>query len=57
MLVRVFDDEDSAWVREHGGTPIVYSDAAAEEFASWFKSSGLGSRTRGEAEEKAPTEI
>lgn len=37
VLVRVFEDEDADWVRSQGGTPIVYSDAAAEEFIRWFE--------------------
>lgn len=36
ILVRVFEDEDATWVEEQGGIPILYSDAAAEEFAAWF---------------------
>lgn len=38
VLIRVFDDEDAAWVRELGGIPVLYSDAAAEEFRDWFRS-------------------
>jgi hypothetical protein len=36
VLVRVFDDEDAAWVTEQGGIPVVYSEAAAEDFLRWF---------------------
>lgn len=36
ILVRVFEDEDATWVERAGGIPILYSDAAAKEFASWF---------------------
>ena len=36
VLVRVFDDADAAWVHALGGTPIVYSEAAADEFIEWF---------------------
>jgi CPA2 family monovalent cation:H+ antiporter-2 len=36
VLVRVFEDQDAEWVRAHGGTPIIYSEAAAEEFVRWF---------------------
>jgi Trk K+ transport system NAD-binding subunit len=43
VLVRVFEDEDADWVRELGGTPIVYSAAAADDFIRWFD------RTFGEA--------
>jgi len=37
LMVRVFEDEDADWVRAAGGTPIVYSDAAADEFMRWFE--------------------
>jgi Kef-type K+ transport system membrane component KefB len=36
VLVRVFEDVDADWVRELGGTPIIYSEAAAEDFIRWF---------------------
>jgi Kef-type K+ transport system membrane component KefB len=36
VLVRVFEDEDAEWAREHGAIPVVYSEAAAEEFLVWF---------------------
>jgi hypothetical protein len=36
VLVRVFEDEDAEWVAALGGTPIVYSAAAAEDFIRWF---------------------
>ncbi|CAN5859989.1 cation:proton antiporter [soil metagenome] len=37
VLVRVFDPADAIWVREMGGRPILYSEAAAEEFLRWFE--------------------
>jgi Kef-type K+ transport system membrane component KefB len=40
-LVRVFENEDAEWVRRRGGTPVVYSEAAAEEFMRWFVRSEL----------------
>lgn len=36
VLVRVFDEHDAAWIRELGGTPIIYSQAAAQEMMRWF---------------------
>jgi Kef-type K+ transport system membrane component KefB len=36
VVVRVFDDEDAAWVAARGATPVVGSQAAAEDFVSWF---------------------
>jgi Kef-type K+ transport system membrane component KefB len=36
VLVRVFEDEDAEWARQHGAIPVVYSEAAADEFLAWF---------------------
>jgi len=36
ILVRVFDLEDAQWVRDRGGTPVVYSVAAAEGMLRWY---------------------
>lgn len=36
-LVRVFDDADAAWVRERGGIPVLYSEAAADGLMEWFE--------------------
>jgi Kef-type K+ transport system membrane component KefB len=36
-LVRVFEPADAEWIREMGGTPVLYSAAAAEEFLRWFE--------------------
>jgi FlaA1/EpsC-like NDP-sugar epimerase len=36
ILVRVFEDEDAEWARGYGAMPVVYSEAAAEEFLAWF---------------------
>lgn len=49
VLVRVFDNEDAAWVEEHGGTPILYSKAAAEDFMSWFRSADAPGRGKAPA--------
>ncbi|MBI4522077.1 MAG: cation:proton antiporter, partial [Gemmatimonadetes bacterium] len=35
-LVRVFDDEGADLVRRLGGTPILVSEAAAEDFMEWY---------------------
>jgi Kef-type K+ transport system membrane component KefB len=37
VLVRVFEEEDAEWVRSMGGTPIVYSEAAADGLLRWFE--------------------
>lgn len=36
VLVRVFDEEDAEWVRERGGTPFLYSRAAADGLIDWY---------------------
>lgn len=36
VLVRVFDDEDAAWIAARGGIPVAYSEAAAEDFTRWY---------------------
>jgi Kef-type K+ transport system membrane component KefB len=36
VLVRVFEDEDAEWVRKLGGTPVIYSEAAAEGLLRWY---------------------
>jgi Kef-type K+ transport system membrane component KefB len=38
VLVRVFEEEDSEWILAMGGTPIVYSKAAAEGLLRWYDS-------------------
>jgi hypothetical protein len=37
MLIRVFDPADAEWIRAAGGQPVLYVDAAAEEFMAWFR--------------------
>jgi CPA2 family monovalent cation:H+ antiporter-2 len=36
VLVRVFEEDDAAWMREMGGTPVLYSEAAAEAMLDWY---------------------
>lgn len=36
VLVRAFNVEEEAWVRERGGIPISYSTAAARDLLEWF---------------------
>lgn len=36
VLVRVFDPEDAERISALGGTPVLYSQAAAEDFLKWF---------------------
>ncbi len=36
VLCRVFEEEDADWVRAMGGTPVIYSEAAADGLLRWF---------------------
>lgn len=38
VLVRVFDEEDAAWIRDLGGTPVLSSLRAAESLLEWYGS-------------------
>ncbi|HUG41184.1 MAG TPA: cation:proton antiporter [Longimicrobiales bacterium] len=40
VIVRVFDEEDAAWILALGGTPVLYSEAAAERFFHWYDRGG-----------------
>ena len=45
VVVRGFSAEDARWIEELGGIPVVYAEAAAEEFLRWFdEESGLAGR-------------
>lgn len=44
VIVRVFDEADAGWIREAGGTPVLYSEAAAERFFVWYDREGPGGR-------------
>lgn len=37
VIVRVFEDEDEALIREAGGITVSFSDAAADGFFEWFE--------------------
>lgn len=53
VLVRVFEEEDAAWVRALGGTPVLSSLRAAESLLEWYGAEGeeldrrLADRLRG----------
>lgn len=36
ILVRVFEEEEAEHIRAHGGTPVLFSHAAADAFLQWF---------------------
>jgi Kef-type K+ transport system membrane component KefB len=36
VIVRVFDDSDAERLRELGAVPVVYAEAAAEDFLRWY---------------------
>ena len=37
VLVRVFDEADATWVMRHGGIPVVYSLASADNLMDWYE--------------------
>lgn len=39
VIVRVFEEEDADWIRELGGTPVLYSHAASEGLMQWIEKS------------------
>jgi CPA2 family monovalent cation:H+ antiporter-2 len=41
VIVRGFSEQDAQWIREHGGMPILYSEAAAVDFLSWYEGQRL----------------
>jgi Kef-type K+ transport system membrane component KefB len=46
VLVRVFEEEDAEWIRALGGTPVLYSEAAADGLLRWVdREMGGGSGT------------
>jgi len=52
VIVRVFEQADADWVREMGGTPILYSEAAADSMLRWFereRAAGSQESRRGDA--------
>jgi Kef-type K+ transport system membrane component KefB len=40
VIVRVFEESDAEWIRARGGTPVLYSEAAAERFFAWYDRKG-----------------
>ena len=36
VIVRVFEEADAEWISAMGGTPVLYSTAAAEGLLEWF---------------------
>jgi Kef-type K+ transport system membrane component KefB len=43
VLVRVFDPAAAERIHEQGGIPVLYSQAAAQEFMRWFEQLSIGS--------------
>ncbi len=37
FLVRGFNQEDGEWIRRRGGRPVLYSEAAIEDFQEWYR--------------------
>lgn len=40
VLVRVFDEDEAAWVRERGGRPVVTSELGARQLLAWYERQG-----------------
>lgn len=36
VLARVFEEEEEAWIRNRGGTPVSFAHATAEDFFAWL---------------------
>lgn len=52
VVVRVFDETDAEMIRALGGTPVLYSEAAAERLFHWYDRRGRGAAaSRGAAED------
>jgi monovalent cation:H+ antiporter-2, CPA2 family len=45
VLVRAFNLEDGEWIRQRGGSPVLYSDAAARDFFDWYENEWLERNT------------
>jgi CPA2 family monovalent cation:H+ antiporter-2 len=45
ILVRAFNVEDGEWIAQRGGRPVLYSEAAAEDFSTWFQKEWAGGGT------------
>lgn len=46
VLVRGFNLDDGEWIRERGGRPVLYSEAAAEDFEEWYEREWKGNTPR-----------
>jgi len=44
VLVRAFNVEDADWIRRRGGRPVLYSEAAAQDFLDWYENEWLPAR-------------
>jgi Kef-type K+ transport system membrane component KefB len=44
-LIRVFDPADGVWIRQLGGHPVLYAEAAATEFLAWFTARAAAAST------------
>jgi CPA2 family monovalent cation:H+ antiporter-2 len=42
VIVRAFSEQDARWIELRGGKPILYSEAAAADFLSWYDTEGPG---------------
>jgi Kef-type K+ transport system membrane component KefB len=42
VFVRAFNVSDAEWIASRGGRPVLFSEAAAEDFLEWYESEGPG---------------
>jgi hypothetical protein len=44
VFARAFNVSDAEWIARRGGRPVLFSEAAAEDFLEWYMSEGPGAR-------------
>ena len=42
VYARAFNVSDAEWIESRGGRPVLFSEAAAEDFIEWYRSEGPG---------------
>ena len=42
VFARAFNVSDAEWISDRGGRPVLFSEAAAEDFLEWYESEGPG---------------
>jgi CPA2 family monovalent cation:H+ antiporter-2 len=44
VYVRAFNVSDAEWISGRGGRPVLFSEAAAEDFIEWYRAEGPGAK-------------